>query len=110
MSLYLKFIPLLILDVVSALAARYSYNNGDFLFLVIAMASLAVAGYLFMKLLSENVTIVINAIWVALGAINVTLASYLVFGETISLLQGAGIALIVFGLVVIDYFNQPKEA
>lgn len=109
MSFYKKFVLIVVLDVVSALTARQAYNAESVVFLILSIASITLAGWLFIKLLNERVTIVVNAVWIALGAINVTLASYLVFGETLTWLQAVGMATIVAGLITIELTNSSEE-
>lgn len=104
----LHFAAVLILDIVSALTARHAFNTDSNLFLIFSMLSLALAGYFFIRLMEDEVGIIVNATWIALGTMNVTIASFLVFGEKISWLQGLGMALIVTGLILTDYFS-PKE-
>lgn len=105
---HLHFAAVLCLDILSALTARYAFNSESTLFLIISMLTLATAGYFFIKLMEDEVGIIVNATWIALGTINVTLASYLVFGEKITWLQGLGMAFIVIGLILTDYYS-PKE-
>lgn len=109
MSFYGQLIIVLILDVVSALTARYSYNIDSDFYLIISMVSLAMAGYFFMQLLNHKVTIIVNAIWIALGTINVTIASYLVFNEALSWMQVIGMSVIVIGLILIEAFAPDEE-
>lgn len=107
---YLKLISVLALDVVSALTARQAYNTDSLFFTILAMASLALAGYFFIKLLDEHVTVIINSIWIALGSINVTLAGFLVFGEKVTKIQIFGMVITIAGLIFLDLFapNEPK--
>lgn len=108
-SFYLCFAVVLVLDVVSALSARQAYNTESTFYLLVAMLSLAAAGYFFIKLLDAKVTIIINAIWIALGSINVTIASYLVFGETLTWTQVAGMVITILGLIFLEMFAPNEE-
>lgn len=104
-----QFFVVLILDVVSALTARYAFESGRFLMLLISIFSLALAGYFFIKLMQQRVGIVVNITWIALGTINVTVASWIVFAERINWMQGLAMAVIVTGLMIMEYF-APDEA
>ena len=73
------------------------------------MGSLAVAGYFFMKLLEEEVGILVTITWIALGTINVTVAGWIVFGEKLSWFQAVAIATIVTGLILIEVCGRKKE-
>ena len=106
----IHFAIVLILDVVSALSARHAFNSDSLLFLVISIVSLSVAGYFFIRLMQDEVGIIVNATWVALGAMNVTLASFFVFGETLSWIQILGMTLIVTGLILVEYFAPPETS
>lgn len=109
LSFYRKFIVIVILDVISALAARYAFNHDSLIFMIISITSIPLAAYFFMSILPERITIVVNAIWIALGSINVTLASYLVFGEKITLKQAMGMLIIILGLITIEAFHAEKK-
>jgi len=105
----LHFAIVLLLDIVSALSARYAFESGSTLFLILSMVSLSMAGYFFIKLMQEEVGIVVNITWVALGTINVTVASWLAFGEKISWMQGLAMAVIVTGLTLMEYCAPDEE-
>lgn len=104
MSYRLHFILVLFFDLSSATTARYAYNSGELVFVFLSMLSLAGAGYFFIKLMEDEVGILVNALWIALGAINVTVASYFLFDEKISLLQGLGMAFVVTGLILTQVY------
>ena len=89
----------------SALTGRYAYNEESVLFTIISIASLVLAGVFFMRILRIRVTILANTLWMGLGALCVTLASYLIFGERISPLQGLGMACIIAGAVLIQSYS-----
>ncbi len=97
-----KLVVVLAMDVVSALSARVAYNSESLFLTVIAMLSLSIAGYFFIRLLNENITIVVNAIWIALGSINVTFASYIVFGEKLTSSQILGLVITITGLIILN--------
>jgi len=111
MSRYRIHLPIvLMLDVVSALSARFAFESGHWFFLMVSIVSLSLAGYFFICLMQDEVGIIVNATWVALGAMNVTLASYLVYGESITWLQGLAMVLIVLGLIFVEYFSPKNSA
>ncbi len=101
------FAIVLIMDVVSALTARSAFESGSTILLIFSMLSLSIAGYFFIQLMKDGVGIILNVTWVALGTINVTVAGYLAFGETISFFQGIGMAVIVSGLILTEIYAPP---
>lgn len=103
----LHFIIVLTMDVSNSLSARQAFNTGSLFFLILSMICLAVAGYFFIRLMEDQVGIIVNATWIALGATSVTVASYFVYGEMISWLQAFGMLLIVTGIIMTEYYS-PK--
>lgn len=102
------FIGALIVDVVSAMTGRLAFDYQSSFFLAISMLSLAAIGYFFIRLMKEYVSIILNVTLLALGAINVTVFSFLFFNERITWFQGLGMAVIVIGLILIQVY-APKE-
>lgn len=104
----LHFIVVLAMDVSNSLSARQAFNTGSLFFLILSMICLAVAGYFFIRLMEDQVGIIVNATWIALGTTSVTVASYFVYGEVITWLQAMGMLLIVAGIIMTEYYS-PKE-
>lgn len=105
----IHFFFVLIFDAVSALTARQAFNTGKFSFTILAVVSLIFAGYFFMRLMEDEVGIIVNAIWIALGAINVTLASYFLFNEKLTWSQVAGMVVIIIGLILTQVYAPPHN-
>jgi len=98
-----KIILLVILDLSAAIFARYSFNEESLLALFASVICIVFAGLGFMELLKENVTVIINAIWIGLGTLFITIASYFLFGESISVVQTIAMCVIVLGLALVGY-------
>jgi multidrug transporter EmrE-like cation transporter len=105
-----RLILVLLFDFSSAMNARFAFESGSTLFLFFSMASLVAAGYFFIRLMENNVGIIVNAVWIALGAITVTVGGYLLFGEKISWMQGVGMAVIVVGLILMEVYSTPEDS
>ncbi len=105
---YLTFILVLALDVTNSLTARYAFNNGSRLFLILSILSIMIAGYFFIRLMDKKVGIVVNATWIALGTASVTVATFLVYNERLIVFQGLGMGEIVFGVVIRDLSVPPE--
>lgn len=103
------FFIVLLADVVSALSARLAYDQNSALYLWISVFSLMLAAYFVIRLMEYRSGILVNISWLALGTINVTLASYFAFGERISLSQGLAMLLIVFGLALMEFFSHSEQ-
>jgi len=108
MKFYFIFIFLILLDLITVLSARYAYNENNSLFLLFSILSLTMAGYLFIKLLKYELTVVLNILWIAFSTLVVTIFSYFFFNESISLMQGGGMLTIVFGLFLIELYADPE--
>lgn len=108
-SYRLHFAAVLILDVLNSLTARYAFETKSNFFLVISIISLILAGYFFIRLLQDRVGIIVNATWIALGTTSVTLASYLIYNEKITWLQALGMAFVVIGIIVTEYYSPAEE-
>lgn len=116
MSFYPKLIVVLILDIVNAWAAGNSHGafvagetTAGYWWLLLSAASIGFAGYMFIKLLNEKITVIVNAFWIALGALNVALVGFLVFGETLDWLQILGMVAIVAGLIIVEATTPDEE-
>lgn len=96
-----KLIWILSFDVLSAVFGRFYEQTLELPYAILSILSLILAGYGFIMTLQNRVTILMNALWIALGTLNVTLASYLLFGETLNWTQGIGIILIVLGVILL---------
>ncbi len=105
-----NLIMVLMLDLLRALAARYAYNTENMVFVAISALSMMGAGFFFIRLMKEEVGIIANALWIALGVVDITLASYFLFGEKLSLLQGAGMTTIVIGLIMTQAYAPAHRA
>ncbi len=97
---------IVVLDLVTALMARYAYNEGETWAVIVSMLALTLAGYFFIKTLETHVTALLNAIWIGLGTTLVTISSFFIFGEIISTSQGLALITIVIGLALVGY--EPK--
>ena len=107
MNFYLNLLIIIILDLVSVLSIRNAYENENLIFLIIGIICLGLAGYFFIKILNHGITVVLNALWIAMSSILVAIAGYLLFDEEISLTQGIGMAIVVIGVIASNY--TPKE-
>lgn len=102
----IRFAIVLALDIASALSARQAFNQDSAFFMALSVITLTLAGYFFIQLMKGRVGMIVNITWVALGTMNVTLASYLVFGETVTAVQGLGMVLIVAGIILTEFFGN----
>lgn len=100
----IHFLFVLFFDACSALLGRQAYNSHQLSFAFLTVISLMFAGYFFMKLMEDEVGIIVNALWIALGAINVTVASYFVFGEKLTVFQFLGMFIIIVGLILTQVY------
>lgn len=91
-----------------ALLARVAFDQNSTLALIGALACIVVAAHFFMKLLSYQVTAALNALWIGLGTLLITVVSYFLFHEAISLQQGIAMLVIVLGVVLVGYEGAPN--
>lgn len=94
---------LAILDLVGLTSAKFWYLKGHFFYLAISMACFALAAVMIAFSLRYQGVAIVNIIWMALSAILVTVAGYLIFKEPIALYQFIGILIILFGLIVVQW-------
>ncbi len=74
-----------------------------------ALTMIALA-YLFLGKATVRIPVALaNAFWEGLGMILIALVSLQLLGETISLLQGAGIGVAIVGIVVLNYGHYQQE-
>ena len=103
MKFYLYLIGLVIFDLLALISIKYWYLKNSIIYLIIGMFSFSITAlFLGLSLKYEGVAIA-NIIWVALSAILSTIIGYYLFKEPIALHQFIGIAIIIMGLVVIQW-------
>lgn len=99
---------LLVLDLIMALLARFAFDEGSTLALIGSMITIIIAAHFFMKLLKNQVTAILNALWIGLGTVLVTIASYLIFDESITTQQLLAMIIVVIGVALVGYESPPK--
>jgi len=107
MNFRFYLLTLILLDVTTAIFARYSFITNSNIFIFFSILSLTTAGYIFMKTLNFKQTAIVNAIWIALGSILVSITSYILFDEALTIIQIAGMAIIIIGLIIMEI--SPKK-
>jgi len=110
MKFYFNLAVLILMDLIMAMSARMAHNTGNNWYLVISIGAICFAGYLFIKLLNNKITAVLNLIWIGCGTVLITLAGYFIFGEKLTYTQGAGMLLIFGGLIMMEVFAEETEA
>lgn len=91
------------LEVVGALATRYSDGFTRLLPTALTVASVLGAYYLFSLALLEGLDLgVAYAVWAAAGVVAVTLAGSLLLGDRLTRAQSAGIGLATLGVVLLQ--------
>ncbi|QUX29736.1 QacE family quaternary ammonium compound efflux SMR transporter [Nocardiopsis akebiae] len=92
------------LEVVGALATRYSDGFTRLLPTALTVASVLGAYYLFSLALLEGLQLgVAYAVWAAAGVVAVTLAGSLLLGDRLTRAQSAGIGLATLGVVLLQF-------
>ena len=100
---YLYIIALSVFDLVAVTAIKLWHLKQNAVFLVIGMSSFAItAVFMGLSLKYEGLAIV-NIIWVAISTILVTIIGYYFFKEPIALRQFIGIAVILIGLIIVQW-------
>ncbi|ADH69652.1 DMT family transporter [Nocardiopsis dassonvillei] len=91
------------LEVVGALATRYSDGFTRLMPTALTVASVLGAYYLFSLALLEGLDLgFAYAVWAAAGVIAVTLAGSLLLGDRLTRAQSAGIGLATLGVVLLQ--------
>lgn len=103
MKFYLYLVGMVAFDLLALVSIKYWYLRNNLVYLLIGMVSFSVTAlFLGLSLKYEGVAIA-NIIWVALSAILSTIIGYYFFKESIVLHQFIGIAIIIVGLIVIQW-------
>lgn len=92
-----------LLDLVAAISAKFWSINKNPLLLLATILLFGGAGAIFALSLRENGMAIVNILWIALSAVAVTIAGIFMFKENIALIQMAGIAVVIVGLILINY-------
>jgi len=91
-----------LLDAVAIISAKYWQITKQPAYVVLTVASFALAGFFFARSLQYEGMAITNIIWMALSTLCITSVGYFFFRETITTLQFVGIATIVTGLVLVN--------
>ncbi len=103
MRLYFYLLLLILFDLAGFIALKFWHLKHNKIFLTLGMLSFALAAlFVALSLKFEGIAIV-NIIWVAVSAITVTLVGYYGFKEPIALHQFIGIAIIIIGLIFVQW-------
>ena len=89
------------LELAGDLAFKWWAETDRWLGLGVGLAVYSVALILFAVLLKRAELAVIFALWVGVAAVLLALAGWWLFGETLSLRHGAGLALVIGGLILL---------
>jgi len=90
------------LELTGDLAFKWWAETDRWLGLVLGLIVYALALVIFALLLRRAELAVIFALWVGIAAVLLALAGRWLFGETLSLQQLAGLALVVVGMVLLQ--------
>ena len=89
------------LELIGDLAFKWWAETERWLGLGIGLVVYSMALILFAVLLERAELAVIFALWVGVAAVLLALAGWWFFGETLSLRHGAGLALVIGGLILL---------
>jgi len=106
MNAYLALGIAIVAEVIATTALKASDSFTRLLPSAIALAGYAIAFYCLTITLRSMPTGIAYAIWSGLGIVLITLASFLVYRQTIDLLGLLGMGLIIAGVVVLNVFSK----
>ena len=100
---YLYISTIAIFDLIAVVMVKMWHLKGNLLYLIASMIAFAVtAVFAGLSLKYEGIAIV-NVLWVSLSTILVTIVGYYIFKESISIQQFIGMAIILLGLIIVEY-------
>lgn len=102
-NFYILVAIISLLDLAAIIAAKFWIVSKNSLYLILTVLLFGVAGFFFAKSLQYEGIAITNIIWVALSSILVTVAGYFIFRETITPLQLTAMAVILVGVVLINW-------
>jgi small multidrug resistance pump len=106
MNAYLALGIAIVAEVIATTALKASDSFTRLLPSLLAVAGYAIAFYFLTITLRTMPTGVAYAIWSGLGIVLITIASFLVYQQTIDLPGLLGMALIIAGVVVLNVFSK----
>ncbi len=106
MNAYLALGIAIVAEVMATTALKASDSFTRLLPSALAMAGYAIAFYFLTITLRTLPTGVAYAIWSGLGIVLITIASYVVYRQTIDLPGLLGMGLIIAGVVVLNVFSK----
>jgi len=103
MKFYLYILALATFDLAAIISIKFWHLKGNLGYLLAGMAGFAISAiFMGLSLKYEGVAIV-NIIWMAVSTILVTLVGYYYFKEPIALHQLVGIAIVLIGLITVEW-------
>jgi len=90
-----------VFNVMALLSARAAYLHHNVLFTWVAMLTLGMAGFCFALLLRDQMTAIVNVLWIAFSTMGITVMSFCVFDERMSLTQLLGMLIVLVGLTLL---------
>jgi len=102
MKLLIYLAAIAFFDLIAIMSAKFWNLKGNPWYMVISFFGFAMIGIFFSLSLKYETTAVLNVLWVAVSIILVTVFSYMLFKEPISLIQLIGFFVIIFGIILIE--------
>ncbi|MCK9186138.1 SMR family transporter [Candidatus Gracilibacteria bacterium] len=100
---YLLIAAINALDLAAVISAKFWSINKNPIFLALTILCFGGAGLFFALSLKYEGMAVANILWIAISVILITFVGYFFFKENISIIQFLGIALIMTGLVLVNW-------
>ena len=103
MKIFYIYISLIaIFDLAASMFAKLWAIKDNSIYLFLTVMCFWIAGYFFAKSLKFESLAVTNIIWIVLSIVIVSIVSYFVFNEKLSLIQIIWIFVVLFGMILIN--------
>ncbi len=103
MKFYLYLFCVAILDLIGMLSAKYFSLKNNYSYIIIAVLCFAAAAVFISLLLRYQTTPIINMLWVSVSTVLVTIFSYFLFKETLSIIQVTGMFIALIGVIMLEW-------
>jgi len=100
---FLYIATLAVFDLAAIILIKFWHLKGNIAYLLGGILSFAVTAFVMGLSLKYEGVAIVNILWVALSTILVTIVGYYFFKEPIALRQFIGIAIIIVGLIIVEY-------
>ncbi len=99
---YLLIVTIALLDVFAEYTGKLWILRSKPIYLALTVLGFGAAGYFFALSLRYEGVAIANILWIALTIILVTLMGHFVFKEHLSAINIVGMAVIVFGIILVN--------